>query len=114
MSVANPVAYSVSEKFISQKPSYGIFLGGDASVVVIETKSTVVKSNVLVVKDSYGNAFAPYLSNNYREVHIIDPRYWIGSLSDYVREHSIEDVIFVNNADINLYDVYDETLRKVF
>lgn len=111
---ANPVAYAVSEKLSGQKPSYGIFLGGDASVVIIETDSDKVNENVLVVKDSYGNAFAPYLSNHYKEVHVVDPRHWIGSLSEYIIEHGISDVIFVNNADINLYDVYDETLRKVF
>lgn len=111
---ANPVAYSVSEKLSGQNPSYGIFLGGDASVVIIETDSDKVGENVLVVKDSYGNAFAPYLSNHYKEVHVVDPRHWIGSLSEYIIEHGISDVIFINNADINLYDVYDETLRKVF
>lgn len=111
---ANPVAYSVSEKLSGQNPSYGIFLGGDASVVIIETDSDKVDENVLVVKDSYGNAFAPYLSNHYKEVHVVDPRHWIGSLSEYLIEHEISDVIFVNNADINLYDVYDETLREDF
>lgn len=114
VTVADPVKYSVSEKLMGKNPSYGIFLGGDASVVVIETGNNSFDSNVLVVKDSFGNAFAPYLSNHYNEVHVIDPRHWIGSMSDYIREHEISDVIFVNNVDINLYDVYDETLRKVF
>jgi len=114
VTLLDPVPYSVSKKLMGENASYGVFLGGDASTVVIETESDAVSGNVLVVKDSYGNAFSPYLSNHYKQVHIIDPRYWQGSLKTYIQENQIEDVIFINNADITLYDVYDEMLRKVF
>lgn len=110
----DPVPYAISKKLMGETPSYGVFLGGDASVAVLETESDAVSGKVLVVKDSYGNAFSPYLTNHYQQVHIIDPRYWQGSLKAYIEEHAIEDVIFINNADITLYDVYDEMLRKVF
>jgi len=111
---ATPIPYSVSKKLMSGVPSYAIFIGGDNSSTVIVTESDAVKDNILVIKDSYGNAFAPYLSNHYKEVHIIDPRFWQGSIKDYMHEHDIDEVIFVNNADINLYDVFDETLREIF
>lgn len=111
---ATPVPYSVSANLMGGVPSYAIFIGGDSSSTVITTDSDQVAGNILVVKDSYGNAFAPYLSNHYKEVHIIDPRFWQGSIQDYMHEHDITEVVFVNNADINLYDVFDETLRKIF
>lgn len=111
---ATPIPYSVSKNLMSGVPSYAIFIGGDNSSTIIVTDSDKVKDNILVIKDSYGNSFSPYLSNHYKEVHIIDPRFWQGSIQAYMHEHDIDEVIFVNNADINLYDVFDETLRKIF
>ena len=110
----DPLPYSISKSFMGGIPSYALFIGGDNSVSVIETQSEEVSGSILVVKDSYGNSFSPYLSNNYKTVHIIDPRYWQGSLKTYIEENQIEDVLFINNADITLYDAYDEILRKVF
>ena len=110
----DPLPYSISKAFMGGVPSYALFIGGDNSVSVIETQSDDVSGNILVVKDSYGNSFSPYLSNNYKTVHIIDPRYWQGSLKTYIEENEIDDVLFINNADITLYDAYDEILRKVF
>jgi hypothetical protein len=112
--IANPVPYVISEKFMGDTPSYGIFLGGDSALTVVKTEKSHSQEKILVVKDSYGNAFAPYLVNHYEEVHVLDPRYWQGSMLNYIETHNIDDVIFINNVDINLYDVYDEMLRKVF
>lgn len=112
--LSNPVSYVVSEKFMGDKPSYGIFLGGDSAITIVETVGENSSEKILVVKDSYGNAFAPYLVNHYKEVHVLDPRYWQGSMQNYIETHNIDDVIFINNVDINLYDVYDEMLRQVF
>lgn len=51
---------------------------------------------ILILKDSYANAFIPYLIPHFEEIHIIDPRYWIGSVPSYVKEHGITDVLIFN------------------
>ncbi|MBO5657161.1 MAG: hypothetical protein J6R94_03155, partial [Agathobacter sp.] len=50
----------------------------------------------VVIKDSYGNAFVPYLVDHYDKVYVVDFRYWTGSLMDFVNENEIDDVLFVN------------------
>ena len=39
----------------------------------------------------------PYLTDNYEEVHVIDSRYFEGSLKEYMKENGITEVLFFNN-----------------
>lgn len=48
-------------------------------------------------KESFGNAFAPYLAPHYSEVHIIDLRYFKENLASYVEENGIDEVLVINN-----------------
>lgn len=77
--------------------TYGVFCWGDVGQFVIHSD---VKSGkkIAVVKDSYGNAFTPYLSANYDEVHMIDYRYWSGDLNQYCKKNGIKEVLFLNNT----------------
>ena len=52
----------------------------------------------LVMKESYGNAFAPWLMCNYETVYVIDYRHYEESVYDFVLENGIDDVIFINNS----------------
>ena len=56
----------------------GVFLVGDNPLSVIRSSSQAAQGDkkIAVVKEDYGNALAPYLSNNYGEVHVIDYRYF--------------------------------------
>jgi len=54
--------------------------------------------NVLLLKDSYGNAFAPFLMASYDKVFIIDYRHYENSLFDFIVDNDIETVIFLNNS----------------
>ena len=54
-------------------------------------------SSCVVVKESFGNAFVPFLTDHYQTIHVIDYRYWKGSLSQFVTENNVQDVLFVNN-----------------
>ena len=55
-------------------------------------------SSCVVIKESYGNAFVPFLVNSYQTVHVVDYRYFSGNLVDLVKDNNIQDVIYVNNA----------------
>ena len=52
----------------------------------------------MVIKESYANAFVPFLVNSYHDVYVVDYRYYSGGLTDFVKENKIQDVIFLNNA----------------
>jgi hypothetical protein len=77
--------------------SYSVFLGGDFPLVRVETGIKNGKK-LLVIKDSYGNAMAPYFALHYQEVHIVDYRYFNANLVNYIRDKKITDMIFLHNT----------------
>ena len=50
-----------------------------------------------MIKESFGNAFVPYLVDHYHTVYVLDYRYWSGNLQSFVREKGAQDVVFINN-----------------
>lgn len=79
---------------------YGAFLWGDNEINGINTitNPTVTDGNsCVVVKESFGNAFVPFLPDHYSTVYVIDYRYWNGSLTQFVKDNGVQDVIFCNN-----------------
>ena len=77
--------------------SYSVFLHGDFPLIQVKTDQNHGRK-ILVVKESYGNAFAPFLATYYDEVHIVDQRYFQLNLVDYIRQHEIHEVLFLNNV----------------
>ena len=67
-------------------------------------------SSCLVVKDSYGSAFIPFLVANYEHVHMIDTRNYPGAISDYVRDNGIQDVLLVYGIKVGLDDQFASLL----
>ena len=78
--------------------AYITFIYGDSSLFVEYNDTNKNGKKIAVVKESYGNAFVPYLTNNYEEVHIIDFRYFSGKLKDYMQENGITEILFLNNT----------------
>lgn len=56
---------------------YTTFLGGDMPIIKYTT-SVENGEKAVIIKESYGNAFATWAINNYEEVYVIDPRQWNG------------------------------------
>ncbi len=77
--------------------TYGVFCWGDTAQFVIHSNCGTGRK-IALVKDSFANAFAPYLSANYDEVHLIDYRYWYGDLNQYLKDNGIKEVLFLNNT----------------
>ena len=82
--------------------TYGVFIEGDNPVTVMKSSAENAQSGkkIAVVKESYGNAFVPYLTANYEEVHVIDFRSFRNvvsqSFATYCNENGITDVLFLN------------------
>ena len=77
---------------------YYCFIGGDQPYSKIENPNITDGSSCVVIKESYGNAFVPFLVNSYQTVHVVDYRYYTGNLIDLVKENNVQDVIYINNA----------------
>lgn len=77
--------------------TYGVFIWGDCPLFVEHNADLTNGKKIAVVKESYGNAFVPYLTANYEQVHVIDFRYFDGNLKQYCTDNGIDEVLFVNN-----------------
>lgn len=76
---------------------YGAFIYGDNPYTVITNADVTDGSACVVVKESFGNAFVPFLPDHYQTVYVIDYRYWSGSLTEFVKTNGVKDVVFCNN-----------------
>lgn len=89
------IIFDVTEYDADMK--YNGFIGGDNPYTVIRNPDLTDNSSCVVIKESFGNAFVPYLVDHYQTVHVIDYRYWDGKLTDFIRANGVQDVIFINN-----------------
>ena len=89
------VIYDVSGHPASLK--YNAFIAGDNALSTITNEDLQDGSSCIVVKESFGNAFAPYLADHYQTVYVVDYRYWNGDLIKLAEEKKADDLIFVNN-----------------
>ena len=76
---------------------YSTFVGGDTPMAVIENPNVTDGSSCVVMKESYGNAFIPFLVDHYQTVYVVDYRYWTGSISKLAQDKKVNDVLFLNN-----------------
>ena len=84
--------------------AYGVFIFGDNPLTVMKSSSDKATAGrkIAVIKESYGNAFVPYLTCNYEEVHVCDLRSFRDASSvdfpTYCRNNGITDVLFLNGV----------------
>lgn len=91
------IEYSLYDQSKLKKDTpYDFFLKGNHPMVHIETAS-ISNKHLLVIKDSYANAFIPFLTPYYSSITVIDPRYYFDSLSTIMSEKGITDVLFLYN-----------------
>lgn len=76
---------------------YLAFLGGDHPLMHIVTTNKNGR-RLVVLKDSFGNALVPFMTNNYEEIFVIDPRSASLSLSEFCAAHQINDLLVENYA----------------
>ena len=74
---------------------YGTFAGGDQSFSSAHNENITDGSAVMVIKDSFGNAFIPWLIDQYEYVYWVDVRYTSNTISQMVRDCDIDDVIIL-------------------
>ena len=85
------------ESTASASLKYGTFIMGDNPLTVIENPEVSNGESCIVVKESFGNAFVPFLVDHYQTVYVVDYRYYSGSVTQLARDKGVKDVLFVNN-----------------
>ncbi|MCI8941925.1 MAG: hypothetical protein HFF71_02740 [Oscillospiraceae bacterium] len=82
------------DSFLGEKDKYASFLGGNTPLYIIRNPEAASEEKLLVVRDSYSDAMAPFLSQYFAEIHLVDLRYYRTSVVEYARENGM-DRIFV-------------------
>lgn len=81
---------------------YAAFLHGNKGYSVLKGNG---KGSILVVKDSYGNSFVPYLIANYETIGIIDLRAWF-SVDETIKEGGYDNILVLYSFDSFSSDTY--------
>ncbi|HHT24941.1 MAG TPA: hypothetical protein GXZ76_05425 [Clostridiaceae bacterium] len=76
---------------------YILYSGDDVALSLIKSDINNGKS-ILVIKDSFANAFLPYLMDNYENIYSIDPRYMTDPILPFISEKKINDVLVLNST----------------
>lgn len=105
-----PLLTDMSKKNANSK--YMVFLAGDHPMVKITNDSLPDAPNCVIIKDSFGNCLAPFFTQNYHTVYVVDYRYHSKSLSSLVKSLEIDDVIFVPNLGATQSDAVNDLLNK--
>lgn len=82
---------------LKEKDKYAMFLGGNYSMVDIRTTADTT-DRLLLFKDSYANCLIPFLTPYYREIIVIDPRYYYGDIAKVMDENKITSILFLYNG----------------
>jgi hypothetical protein len=82
---------------ITASNKYPCFCAGDHEYYEVHNETITDGSSILIIKESYGNAFIPMLVDSYEYVYAVDYRFWGGDLVAFAEERGIDTVLFLNN-----------------
>lgn len=98
----------------SSGAKYLCFIAGDNPITHIENRSLENGKTAIVIKDSFANCFVPYLTQNYRDIYVIDYRsYRDMTLDGLIDSYNADDIIFVNAISVAQADVSTTNMMKV-
>ena len=95
-----PVSVVYTELDASVSNKYLCFIGGDTPICIVE--SDVPGPTCIVLKESYGNAFVPFLTSHYGRTIVIDPREFNRdgkpslNLAEFAADQGVDDLIVIN------------------
>lgn len=93
----NGATYNYDTCIVSTNKTYVTFIAGDNPYTVINVPDNPQDMNVLVLKDSFGNAFVPFLCEHYGNIIVVDTRHTSMNVYEQLKDYGLTDIIFVNN-----------------
>lgn len=103
-----------STSILTGYASYDGFINGDNAYTVISVPENPQDMTILVFKDSYGNAFVPYLVEHYGTIIVVDPRYIYFNVYEHLKDYPLTDILFVNNLyNPNVYSYTKNLMRAI-
>ncbi|MCD7775109.1 MAG: hypothetical protein LUH40_05985 [Clostridiales bacterium] len=97
----------------SSSNKYLCFAAGDQPIGIIENTDMTEGKSCIIVKESFGNCFAPYLISHYKYVYIIDFRYFDQDITDFAIANGVSDIIVANNMSMTRNSSLVEKLGEI-
>ncbi len=101
MEIVNHSGYGYEAELIQDMTNretnakYSAFICSDNPLTEITNNSLPDGPSCVLIKDSFGNCLAPFLTQNYHKVYVIDYRkYGQTTLKWFIETHEVDDVIF--------------------
>lgn len=91
------------ENHLESDDKYPVFLDGNHALTTIKNPGAR-GGKILLIKDSYAHCLAPFLAENYSEVHMVDMRYYRKSVSEYIKENGIDEILYIYGTDSLITD----------
>ncbi len=92
---------------------YSTFIDGDSYSVKAVSNECKNGRKLLIIKDSYGNALAPFLIEGFEEIYIVDARFYKNSLVEDVNTFGITDVLFAQCTFSAVGNDYLNSLKEI-
>ncbi len=94
--------------------SYNYFMGGDHAFSEITNPNCPDGGTLLLLKDSYANAFIPWVAQSYNKVLVVDPRSYWQSLDAIFEEYDVDDVFLMNYIFATTFEDYCDILMDIY
>lgn len=88
---------------LEEKSKYDVFFGGNYAQINIETDSASERT-LLIVKDSYANCVVPMLTPYFKNIIMVDPRYYMEDIRATIEKEGVTDILWLYNANTFLND----------
>ena len=107
-----PLIYDGDE--YDQTMKYLIFAAGDQPYEEITNNDMAEGPSCIIVKESFGNCFIPFLVNHYKNVYVVDYRYYTGTVSALAQEKGVDDVLLLNNISMTRNEDLIDNFTNIF
>ena len=97
-------------RYLSGSDQYAVFLNSNQAQTVIAGSGG--RGKLLLIKDSYGNTFSQFPVEDYREVHVLDLRFFKGDVVDYAAENGITDTLVLYGTQNFVQDTNLQLLQQ--
>lgn len=91
------------ESHLSTKDKYAYYLDGNHALVEIKNQSQTESEagenrTLVIIKDSYSHCFAPFTTEHYDTVYLVDFRYFNMPISSFISTYGVTDVLVLYNG----------------
>ena len=105
--IADGEQYDTTSKYIA-------YCAGDQPYEEIVNNDMAEGPSIVVVKESFGNCFLPFLVNHYKTVYVVDYRSYNGTVTDLVNSTGATDVLLLNNISMTRNEGLIDSFSNIF